>query len=60
VLVAKNGKPAMEVVPEQRVDLVVTGLVIPEMEGPETIVALRTSRPWLPVVATQERSTGIF
>jgi len=50
----------MEVVPEQRVDLVVTGLVIPEMEGPETIVALRTSRPWLPVVATQERSTGIF
>jgi len=51
VLVAENGKRAKAIFTEQSVDLVIADIVMPEMEGLEMIIALRKSRPLLPIVA---------
>lgn len=50
VLTAGNGKAALEVLGKQPVDLVVTDLKMPEMDGFELVAELSRSRPGLPVI----------
>ena len=51
VLEAANGKEALEVSRGVALDLVVTDIVMPEMDGIEVILALAERNPGLPVVA---------
>lgn len=60
VLVAENGKRAMEVLAERGVDLLITDLMMPEMEGLEMIRVLHKSRPFLPIVAISGAFGGRF
>jgi PAS domain S-box-containing protein len=52
VLVAPDGEEAVRLFREQpdRVDLVITDLVMPLLSGPEVIAALRRDRPGLPAI----------
>jgi CheY-like chemotaxis protein len=52
VLVAPDGEEAVRLFREQpdRVDLVITDLVMPLLSGPEVIAALRLERPGLPAI----------
>ena len=52
VMTAENGKEALELLQSQTVDLVVTDIKMPEMDGFTLLTHLRTLRPELPVVAT--------
>jgi DNA-binding response OmpR family regulator len=60
VLLAENGRRAMTILREQSVDLVITDIVMPEMEGLELIGALRRSQPLLPVVAISGAFDGQY
>lgn len=51
VLAAENGKEAMKILKAERVDLILTDLVMPEQEGIETIKTLRREYPDLKVIA---------
>jgi CheY-like chemotaxis protein len=51
VVEAANGKIALEKMAERPVDLVITDLIMPEMEGIETIRALVRLYPSLPIIA---------
>jgi CheY-like chemotaxis protein len=48
---ANDGREAMQRLAEQQPDLVITDLVMPEMEGIETIQALRRKCPGIPIIA---------
>jgi CheY-like chemotaxis protein len=48
---AADGRQAMQRLTEQQPDLVITDLVMPEMEGIETIQAFRRRCPGLPMIA---------
>jgi CheY-like chemotaxis protein len=48
---AGDGREAMQRLAEQQPDLVITDLVMPEMEGIETIQALRQKCPGIPIIA---------
>jgi CheY-like chemotaxis protein len=50
-ITAVNGRDALERFREQRIDAVVTDMVMPEMDGIELIRALLAERPGLPIVA---------
>jgi CheY-like chemotaxis protein len=50
VIVAANGREALALAGGARVDLLVTDLRMPEMDGFGLISALRSDRPGLPVV----------
>jgi CheY-like chemotaxis protein/predicted regulator of Ras-like GTPase activity (Roadblock/LC7/MglB family) len=50
VLTASNGRAALRVLERQPVDLVVTDLKMPEMDGFELVAELSRSRPGLPVI----------
>jgi DNA-binding NtrC family response regulator len=50
-LSASHGRAGIALLNDHRVDLVVTDLVMPEMEGIELILLLRRTHPHLPVVA---------
>jgi len=53
VMTAQNGREAMKRMRAERViDLVITDLVMPEMEGMEFISAMKKERPNLKIVAT--------
>jgi DNA-binding response OmpR family regulator len=56
ILVANNGNDALSIIDNQRVDLMITDLVMPEKEGLEMIVALRKSKSRLPIIAV----SGVF
>jgi CheY-like chemotaxis protein len=60
VLVAENGKRALGIITEQSVDLLITDLMMPEMEGLEMIRVLHKSRPLLPIVAISGAFDGQF
>ena len=55
VLTARNGKEALALIDGQRLDAVVTDLFMPEMDGIETITALRRKLPDVKVVAISGR-----
>src|SRR5215831_12752282 len=48
---APNGKVAMQMLRERRVELVITDMLMPEMDGVETIVALRREYPDIKIIA---------
>lgn len=51
VVRARNGNEALEFYNPQTVDLVLTDLIMPDMEGVELIVALRKVHPAVKVIA---------
>lgn len=51
VTTAVNGKEGLRLFEEQRFDVVVTDLVMPEMEGIETIQRMKRLRPETPIIA---------
>jgi DNA-binding response OmpR family regulator len=55
---AKNGRVAMEEMLRQPANLVITDMVMPEMDGVETMVALRRSHPEVKVIAISENRLG--
>ena len=50
VLTANNGAEALGVLQTQTPDLVLTDLLMPEMDGLELVQAIRTSHPLVPVI----------
>jgi CheY-like chemotaxis protein len=48
---AADGRQALQRLGEHQPDLVITDLVMPEMEGIETIQALRRKCPTIPIIA---------
>ncbi len=51
VLVAENGKVAMQMQSKQPVDLVITDLIMPEQEGLETISCLKKEHANIKIIA---------
>ncbi len=51
VIRARNGTEALELYQPQKVDLVLTDLIMPDMEGVELIVALRKLNPGVKAIA---------
>jgi CheY-like chemotaxis protein len=51
VVLAENGREALARLREHPVEVVVTDMIMPEMDGLELIAALKTLRPELPVIA---------
>lgn len=47
----KNGREALNLLATQNVDLVITDLIMPEMDGIELLIALRKTRPDLKLIA---------
>jgi PAS domain S-box-containing protein len=61
VLVAADGREALETIEgEPNLDLVITDLVMPNLEGIETIQAIRKVRPGLKIVAMSGAFGGHF
>ncbi len=60
VVVARDGAEALKKVHEERFDLLLTDLVMPEQEGLEIIGILRKERPDLKVVAVSGAFGGTF
>jgi CheY-like chemotaxis protein len=50
-LEAADGRAALKLLTGDQVDVIITDLVMPEMEGIELIVSLRKSHPTVPVIA---------
>ena len=48
---AANGREALHILESQIVDLVITDLLMPEMEGIETIFTIRREVPGVPIIA---------
>lgn len=57
VLTASNGKEAVQFLQLQRVDLVVTDLRMPEMDGFELLAYLSTAQPFMPNIVMTAFST---
>jgi len=55
---AENGHAAMEQMQRQPADVVITDMVMPEMDGVETIVALRRGYPNVKIIAISEGGFG--
>jgi len=51
VVEAENGVDGLSKVPGQSFDLVITDIIMPEKEGVETIIEMKTKFPALPVIA---------
>lgn len=51
VVGAANGREAIRAVAKEKIDLVLTDLLMPERDGLEVMADLRRSRPDLPVIA---------
>lgn len=51
VRLARDGRDALEQVSKQVPDLVVTDIIMPDMEGLEMIVALQKSNPQIRIIA---------
>jgi CheY-like chemotaxis protein len=58
VLEAGNGREALQQVATSQVDLVIMDLVMPELEGIETIQALRRTLPQLKIIAMSGQFAG--
>ena len=51
VLEAENGNVALKLLASHAVDVVLTDMIMPEMEGIETIMAIRREQPTIRIVA---------
>ena len=51
VVEASDGRAGLQALSDARVDLVITDIIMPEMDGLETIRALRQSHPELKIIA---------
>ena len=51
VVAAPNGRVGLKMLSERGADVVITDIFMPEMEGIETIMTLRASRPGVPIIA---------
>lgn len=51
VVVARNGRDAMDLVRAERPDVIVTDINMPEMDGIETILEVRREREAIPIIA---------
>ena len=51
VAAAPNGRVGLEILSERGADVVITDIFMPEMEGIETIMQLRATRPGVPIIA---------
>jgi PAS domain S-box-containing protein len=60
VVAARDGKKALQLVEQNVIRLVITDLVMPEMEGLEEIQVLRQRYPDLPVIAISGAFDGHF
>ncbi len=58
VLAAGDGKEALKLLAREPVDLVITDLRMPEMDGLELIACLRREHPGLPVIVVSGRETA--
>jgi DNA-binding response OmpR family regulator len=58
VLQARSGSEAVETCMKRRVDLVITDLVIPGIDGLRLIPTLREGHPGLPIIAISARFSG--
>ena len=56
---AENGSIAMEQMSQKPADLVITDMVMPVMDGVETIVALRRGYPGIKIIAISEGGFGM-
>src|ERR1700761_8332753 len=54
VLEAGNGREAMEHLEREPVDLVITDMIMPEMDGVQTIMAVRNRCPGAKIIAVAE------
>ncbi len=50
VLLAVNGREALRHLEDENVDIMVTDVIMPEMEGFETIMEVKSLRPNLPII----------
>lgn len=48
---ASNGKEGLSLMKQQRPDLIITDIMMPEMDGLEVVREIRKSHPGLPVIA---------
>ncbi len=55
VIEAQNGKQALEIVQEERLDLIIADIRMPEMDGCALLTNLRAKFPGLPVLAISGR-----
>ena len=60
VLLAADGREAIEILEEHQVDLVVTDLVMLDQEGLETIMAIRRLAPQMKIVAMSGAFGGAY
>jgi CheY-like chemotaxis protein len=60
VTLSGSGKEAVRMCQELAIDLVITDLVMPEMDGLELIRSLRQSHPTLPVLAISGASSDLL
>lgn len=51
VAVAENGKEGIRILQQQQMDLVITDIFMPEKEGIETIMELKSENPSLKIIA---------
>jgi CheY-like chemotaxis protein len=51
VLRCENGKKAIDFLEHDRADLLITDIIMPEMDGVETVRAARRLHPGLPILA---------
>lgn len=58
VIEARDGKEALELVLREPIDLVVTDIIMPEIEGLETISRLRRGSKSLPIIAISGGGRG--
>jgi len=56
VRLACDGRDALEQISERVPDLVVTDIIMPDMEGLEIIVSLQKSNPQIPIIAVSGSS----
>ena len=58
VLTATNGKAALSILPKVKYDLVLTDIVMPDMEGLELIRSIRKTDPTAKIVAMSGGGRG--
>lgn len=60
VITAPNGQQALELLVTQAVDLIITDLVMPKMDGIDFVERLRTLQPDVPVIVVSGSTRNIM